>query len=1253
MKLLYKITFVLLFNLLCLNVHSQFTADFVASDVEVCAGESINFTDLSSSPGGIVSWVWDFGDGNSSTVQNPSHAYASAGTYTVILTVNNGTTSIDEVKPSYILVHPLPQPSFTVSNPPCSLPANVSVSNVAPSSGVSYAWNFGNGQTSASQNPSSVSYTSEGTFNIQLTVTNTSTGCVNSTSEPVNIYNYNTAFTPSSTTVCVGSAVTFTENCSPGTDSYAWTFGNGQNSTSANPTMTYSTAGTYTVTLTSENTANGCSDVATEIITVIAAQVPSFTSSLSIGCNPSTVTFTNTSPFNGTFTWDFGNGSTYAGTDPPPQDYSMADYNVDPYPESESFGVFISSIDENGCVADQFFPNLITIYNLFPAFDADVVEGCEDLDVTFTDNSFSPIPGFPIDGWEWNFGNGQTYNGQHPPTQTYSEGVYDVSLTVTTANGCSVTVDSLAVIQVGVPPTVLFTVDPDTICARQTAIFANLSSVSVPSDPSDFEYFWFIGSQGPYPDFEPNTVPITDTGALDVTLIVSFRGCNDTLVLEDEIYVHAPLVQFSTPQTLCNPGIPVQITIADNSILGQPGDSVAVHWNLGNGTLINYDDTDAWLNNNQSFDEVYSDYGNYEIKQIIWNFDTGCVDSLSSMLYINYFALELNFENDSICFGDTSVFQWTYESIANFPIINYHYTADLTVPLGNSNTGLISNPDDCYFASTGQHQITVGATNALGCQASVTETVYIAPLPEAAIAQPQVAGCVPTNAIFQDSSTSVSGIPITDYYWTFNGVAPVVGNGQPSISTTIATTANHTTILQITDSLGCMAFDTLETVLLEPTANFDAPLVVCNNSIFQTTNLSTNYVSSNWYLNGQLVSTDDDGNFLISHPPSGALSYNDTITLIVTDANDCTSEIAIPVIVSAPNADFTFNLTGSNVDEFGNFTCPSVFATFTDNSDSYGNITSWQWDFGDGKFSSLQNPSNTYVFAGTYSSTLIITDEYGCQDTMVQPDYLTINGPSGTFDVGPAGTLCDPNYLFSSLTLTNVTNVEWFPGDGTSFTSMTGDEYIYPTAGTYFPYVTITDANNCEVTYYLDTLTVQFGNLNADFSANPIELNWGEPIVINNESTGGIGGIVNNNWTFGSDNFNNQSDQFDYLFDETGVLQILLITTDALGCIDSAWISVSVTDNLQFPNIFSPNGDGVNDAFRIRDNAYGEYEVVILNRWGNVMSRTYVVDDNYLWNGLSPNGELAAEGVYFYVVKGLLRDGTPKEDHGFFHLVRN
>ena len=1233
---------------------AQLTVDFSTSQLSACVGETIVFTDMSFSPSGVVSWVWDFGDGNSSLIQNPTHTYTAAGTYTVILTANDGNTSISEVKTNYILINPLPQPSFTVSNPPCSLPSSVSVSNVSPSNGVNYLWNFGNGQTSTLQNPPNINYTTEGAYNMVLTVTNSNTGCSNSTSQIVNIFNYAASFTYTPAIICVGSLVNFVSTSSPGTNAYNWTFGNGQTSTLQNPSISYNTAGSYTVSLTSQNTTNGCSSQVSQTITVVNAQLPSMTPSLTIGCNPQEISFTNTSNFNGTFSWNFGNGNTFEGTSPPPQSYSMTPYNVWPYPQSETFSVFLYSTDANGCVSGQSYQNLITIYNVFPLFDIDQNDGCEILPVNFTNNSISPIPGFPINSWQWNFGNGQSSNQQNPPTQSYSEGVYSVSLTVSTANGCTETVDSVAVIEVGIPPVSLFIVGPDTICARQSLTFVNQSWVSVPSVASDFEYEWYIGSQGPYYEFEPNSIPITDTGSIDITLIVYFRGCPDTLTIENAVYVWAPLVQFATPSILCNPLIPVEITISENSILGQTDDSVAVFWSMGDGTTFNYNSTTAWQNNNQSFNHTYNNYGDYVIMQKIWNYDNGCVDSLSQTVYINYFALDLNLGNDSSCVNDPTSFQWSYTSLADYAPFFYFYTVDQSIPLGNSAIGNISNPFSYTFEQVGTHQITVGATNTLGCQALTSENVFIAALPEASIESISVLGCVPSNVVFQDGSTSLSGVPIDNFSWTLNGNTPISGNGGPIFNAIVSSTGDQLVGLTITDELGCSASITQSFNIEEPQANFEMPLVVCNNGQIQLSNLSTNYQNSAWYWNGVLVSNENNPLITISHPTNpNIISYNDEITLIVSDANGCTSTILLPLLVSSPNADFTYNLIGANTDENGNFTCPSVFSVFTDQSESIGTISAWNWSFGDGKTSTLQNPNNTYVFAGTYTSSLTIIDEYGCQSSIAFNDFLVINGPSGVFDAQPAGTLCDPNYMFQIISLNNVSQVQWFPGNNTNFISNNGGEYIYPNAGTFAPYVIITDDNNCAVTYYLDTITIFYGNLNASFWVNPTELNWGVPLLIVNESSGGIGGIINNNWSVGSENFNNQSSQFTYLTDDAGNISIVLIITDSLGCIDSASVSILVTSELEIPNVFTPNGDGVNDFFVFVANAYKEYEVVILNRWGNEVSRAYIINENYLWDGKTQNGEIASEGVYFYSVKGILRDNTPRQDQGFLHLIRN
>jgi PKD repeat protein len=90
------------------------TANFSVNEIEICLGEIVDFTDLSTAGNSpILAWTWDFGDGFSSQVQNPTHIFTAAGTYNITLTVQaqDGTSDV-EIKQVFIIVHPLPQVIF-------------------------------------------------------------------------------------------------------------------------------------------------------------------------------------------------------------------------------------------------------------------------------------------------------------------------------------------------------------------------------------------------------------------------------------------------------------------------------------------------------------------------------------------------------------------------------------------------------------------------------------------------------------------------------------------------------------------------------------------------------------------------------------------------------------------------------------------------------------------------------------------------------------------------------------------------------------------------------------------------------------------------------------------------------------------------------------------------------------------------------------------------------------------------------------
>ena len=131
----------------------------------------VQFNDTSDNA--PTTWYWYFGDGGTSTVQNPVYEFTDAGTYTVVLTVTNSAGSNSTSKAKYINATEMDTPvaSFTTDGTSGIVPLTVRFTDTSTNSPTSWMWNFGDGGTSTTRNPSHV-YTSSGTFTIVLTATN-------------------------------------------------------------------------------------------------------------------------------------------------------------------------------------------------------------------------------------------------------------------------------------------------------------------------------------------------------------------------------------------------------------------------------------------------------------------------------------------------------------------------------------------------------------------------------------------------------------------------------------------------------------------------------------------------------------------------------------------------------------------------------------------------------------------------------------------------------------------------------------------------------------------------------------------------------------------------------------------------------------------------------------------------------------------------------------------------------------------------
>ena len=156
-----------------ITVNTPPVAQFTAGTA--CAGGTIAINNTSSPVAGSI-WAWNFGNGTTSTLQNPSVTYSTAGSYNVslLVTASNGCTAIANVP---VTINPLPVASFNAPATVCQGSVTPLINTSGPGLGTitSYAWNFGNGQTSVASNPT-VTYTNPGNYTITLTITN-SFGC--------------------------------------------------------------------------------------------------------------------------------------------------------------------------------------------------------------------------------------------------------------------------------------------------------------------------------------------------------------------------------------------------------------------------------------------------------------------------------------------------------------------------------------------------------------------------------------------------------------------------------------------------------------------------------------------------------------------------------------------------------------------------------------------------------------------------------------------------------------------------------------------------------------------------------------------------------------------------------------------------------------------------------------------------------------------------------------------------------------------
>jgi len=468
------------------------TSGYNGQDVS-CNGSTdgaITVTPGGGTPTYTYSWT------NSSTVQSPTGV--GAGTYTVTVTDLNGCTSTASVT----VTEPaqLTAAITAAANVRCNggSDGSLTVSGSGGTTAYSYLWTSGG--TAATENNLSA-----GSYTVTITDANGCTASASSviTQPPVLTLDV----TSPDSMLCLGDQATLNATPAGGTPAYTYSWSAGLPSAASNTVSPGATI-TYTVTV---KDANNCQAI--DSITVVVSPLPSASFTGTNVCDGTAVNFTSTSTISsGSITntqWNFGDSNNGSGTTTSHLYGGPAAYNVT-----------LTLTSDMNCVSSVTQP--VNVYpNAVVNFTADDLAGCQTHCVNFSD--LSTVPGSSsVTSWEWEAG-GQTIGTSQNPNHCFSiPGSYDITLTVTTNNGCTTTQTLQNYISVYANPEAIFFLSADQLSSAEPLLFVTDASVNASSWLWDFGDGEGSTAQNPAHQYR-------DTGTYCVELTVtSSQGCTDT-----------------------------------------------------------------------------------------------------------------------------------------------------------------------------------------------------------------------------------------------------------------------------------------------------------------------------------------------------------------------------------------------------------------------------------------------------------------------------------------------------------------------------------------------------------------------------------------------------------------------------------------------------------------------------------------------------------------------------------------------------
>lgn len=1278
-------------------------ADF--SVLSGCLNDPSVFNDLSGNT--TNQWFWNFGDGGSSTQQNPLHTYASAGTYNVQLISSNSLICQDTISKSVLVEAPLnPNIGPDISQCGGSVTLNGGVGQ-----NVNYTWN--NGLTDSAQ-----TINNSGTYWLEIE----HNGCIERDSVDIDIFSL-----PVSgfiwTGNCTDTSILFNDQSVSNISSWQWDFGDGGSSTFQNPQHTYASAGTYNTSLYVTDI-NGCIDSFITTISIDSAITIDLGADSS-QCGGSIFIDGYAGP--GLYTWSNGISNTSTTIN--------------------SSGLYWLELDNNGCKDRDSID--IDIFSL-PNSNFSWIGGCTDTAITFSDLSSSNTQ-----VWSWDFGDGNTSSLQNPNNQYSGNGTFLITLNIVDSNGCedsvsyNITIDTAVTVDLGADTS---------LCGGNLDINAYVGSGVI--------YAWSNGSADSLINVDTTgiySVMVDNNGCIGMdtidvivltppqTLFNNIGHCQKDTIEFNDLSVANPMnwswafgdgssdsIQNPT-HVYSYPGTyQIDLTLTDSNgcidnystllIIDQVYDiDLGVDTNLCGGSLLL--DASVGANVNYTWSTGQIDSAIIASVSAIYSVEidnNGCKSRDSIVVKVMnvptaLFSSTAACQNKTIIFTDSSLYNvttWTWD-------------------FGDGNFAYIPSPNHSYI-SPGTYALSLSIIDTNGCVDTnntniVVDTAFVLGIDNDTIL------CQDTLAI------SAYGPANANYSWS------------NSVSGQNITVDSSGVYVCIVSRGGCTEQDSIDVTLFDtPIADFALPLDSCNNTIHNFTNTSTgSIVQWNWnisngnsYITQDITTNLDSGSYTIELIVENIDGCSDTMLKSISiipielelgnDTTLCGGNLLLNAQLSySVNYSWSDGSSGSslNVDstgiyflEINNLGClerdtisviihapPVANYSYSGGCElkpidffdqSIGSPLYWVWNFGDGNISSDQNPSHSYANHGNYSVILQIVDSNLC--THLVGNIITIDS-SFSLIMDPDTSLCatnlditahapiNANYFWSNNAVTSTTNV-----------NISGLYVVTVTRGSCTETdtidITLLDIPNADFSLPQDSCDNVLHEIFDNSSSDVIHWTWLIDSVFSDSTqnmtdtlpaglhnvqlivTTAYGckdniirniniipavasGAVSNDtivyenypaeiWASGGQSYVwSPSITLDdaYRSDPTAISDettyYYVTITDQFGCVITDSVLVEILDDYQIyiPSAFTPNADGKNDLYRLGGNGIMDFYMILYNRYGEIVFETSDINDS--WDGYF-RGKEADSGTFAYYITIKYMNQDEKVHKGSFTLYR-